>query len=184
MNYGQPITLARDCDAILIPAGTPIRLPEGSVVFITQALGGNYTVNVNGNLAQISARDADTLGFEIAQSADTLPEASADNGSVDETRLWEEMRTCFDPEIPINIVDLGLIYDCKVARLEDGGNRVDVRMTLTAPGCGMGQFLAEDVRSKLARVSNVSEVNVELTFEPPWDQSRMSEAARLETGMF
>jgi probable FeS assembly SUF system protein SufT len=184
MNYGQPITLARECDAVLIPAGTPIRLPAGSVVFITQALGGNTTVNVNGNLAQIAARDADALGFDAPVSDGAVPEATLDDGTVDEARLWDEMRTCYDPEIPINIVDLGLIYDCKVTPQDGGGHRVDVRMTLTAPGCGMGQFLAEDVRSKLARVPNVSEVNVELTFDPPWDQSRMSEAARLETGMF
>jgi probable FeS assembly SUF system protein SufT len=181
VQVNKPITLSRACDAVLIPSGTPISLPEGSIVLITQALGGNYTVNVNGNLAQISAADADALGFEKQDAGPVAP--NTDGGSVDESLLWQQMRTCYDPEIPINIVDLGLIYDCKVTHLDGGGNRVDVVMTLTAPGCGMGEFLAQDVRSKLALVPNVTEVNVNLTFDPPWSHDRMSEAARLETGM-
>ena len=182
MHINEPVTMARDCDAILIPAGTHITLAAGTVVFITQALGGNYTVNVNGNLAQVGARDADALGFAVEAPA-LAPDADAASGPVREELLWDQMRTCYDPEIPINIVDLGLVYECKVTPLTDAGNRVDIRMTLTAPGCGMGQFLAEDVRSKLKQVPNVSEVNVDLTFDPPWSQDMMSEAARLETGM-
>ncbi len=182
MHFNEPVTVARDCDAILIPAGTHITLPAGSVVFITQALGGNYTVNINGNLAQVGARDVDALGFAVETPAFAqAPDDAA--GPVQEELLWEQMRTCYDPEIPINIVDLGLVYECKVTPLADAGNRVDVRMTLTAPGCGMGQVLAEDVRSKLMQVANVSEVNVDLTFDPPWSQDMMTEAARLETGM-
>jgi probable FeS assembly SUF system protein SufT len=181
VQANTPITISRDCDAVLIPAGMAIKLPTGSVVLITQALGGNYTVNVNGNLAQVAARDADALGFE-KQAAGPIS-AGTDDGAVDESLLWDQMRTCYDPEIPINIVDLGLIYDCRVTSLDGGGNRVDVLMTLTAPGCGMGEFLAQDVRSKLAMVPNVTEVNVNLTFDPPWSHDRMSEAARLETGM-
>ncbi len=182
MHTYDPVTVARDCDAILIPAGTHITLPAGSVVFITQALGGNYTVNVNGNLAQVGTRDADALGFAVETPA-VSANSDANIGPVEEELLWDQMRTCYDPEIPINIVDLGLVYECKVTPLVDAGNRVDVRMTLTAPGCGMGEFLAEDVRSKLKQVPNVSEVNVDLTFDPPWSQDMMSEAARLETGM-
>ena len=182
MHVSGPVTVARDCDAILIPAGTHITVPAGTVVFITQALGGNYTVNVNGNLAQVGARDADALGFDVEAPA-LAGAADTSLGPVQEELLWDQMRTCYDPEIPINIVDLGLVYECKVTLLADVGNRVDVRMTLTAPGCGMGQFLAEDVRSKLKQVPNVSEVNVDLTFDPPWSQDMMSEAARLETGM-
>jgi len=181
VQLNRPISLARACDALLIPSGTPVSLPEGSVVFITQALGGNYTVNVNGNLAQISATDADALGFEKKDAGPITP--NTDGGAVDESLLWDQMRTCYDPEIPINIVDLGLIYDCTLTPLDGGGNRVDVLMTLTAPGCGMGEFLAQDVRGKLAQVPNVTEVNVNLTFDPPWSHDRMSEAARLETGM-
>ena len=182
MHMNEPVTVARDCDAILIPAGTHITVPAGSLVFITQALGGNYTVNVNGNLAQVGASDADALGFDVEMPAVAQVTDTA-SGPVQEELLWEQMRTCYDPEIPINIVDLGLVYECKVTPLADTGHRVDVRMTLTAPGCGMGQFLAEDVRSKLMQVPNVSEVNVDLTFDPPWSQDMMTEAARLETGM-
>ena len=182
MQVNEPVTVERDCDAILIPAGTHITLRKGSIVFITQALGGNYTVNVNGNLAQVGAKDADALGFEVPEALKDVGAAAAD-GKVDEDLIWNQMRTCYDPEIPINIVDLGLIYDCRITPREAGGSRVDIVMTLTAPGCGMGQFLAEDVRSKVAMVPNVSEVNVELTFDPPWSQEMMSEAARLETGL-
>jgi len=179
----EPITVQRDVDAILIPAGTSITLPEGSVVFVTQALGGNYTVNINGNLAQVSAMNADALGFEAQESPLNDRQAATADGEVDEDLIWDMLRTCYDPEIPINMVDLGLIYDCKVTPLEGGGNRVDILMTLTAPGCGMGDFLAEDVRQKVAMVPNVTEVNVELTFDPPWSADMMSEAARLETGL-
>ena len=183
MQSNPPITIARDCDAILIPAGTPVMLRKGTPVLITQALGGNYTVNVNGNLAQVAAHDADALGFEVHDPVRAVAKAASPNGHVDESMLWDRMRTCYDPEIPINIVDLGLVYNCKVTPTENGGNRVDVVMTLTAPGCGMGEYLAQDVRAKLAEVPNVSDVRVELTFDPPWNQEMMSEAARLETGM-
>lgn len=180
----EPIMLMRDCEAILIPSGAPLELPAGSVVFITQALGGSYTVNINGNLARIADRDADALGFDIDTETSHPKGHRVDGGTVDEDMVWDQMRSCYDPEIPINIVDLGLIYNCDINPLEDGGNKVDILMTLTAPGCGMGQFLAEDVRSKIMAVPNVTEVNVELTFDPPWDQSMMSEAARLETGLY
>jgi probable FeS assembly SUF system protein SufT len=183
MQEQEPITLQRDCEAVLIPSGTEILIPAGSIVFITQALGGSYTVNINGNLARISARDGDALGYE-ADDQLTSNRSNTAGGVVDEDQVWEQLRTCYDPEIPINIVDLGLIYNCQITPIDNGGNRVEVVMTLTAPGCGMGQFLAEDVRSKLANVPNVTEVNVDLTFEPPWDQSMMSEAARLETGLY
>lgn len=181
MNSSEPITLNRDCDAVLIPAGTPLLLQEGSIVYITQALGGSYTVNINGNLARIAPHDADALGFDKDESI-PVPQAKAD-GTVDEDEVWNQLRTCYDPEIPINIVELGLIYRCDIEPLEDGGNRVDILMTLTAPGCGMGEFLAADVRSKIASVPNVTDVNVQLTFDPPWDQTMMSESARLETGL-
>ncbi|MCG8324610.1 MAG: putative Fe-S cluster assembly protein SufT [Thiotrichales bacterium] len=179
----EPITLNRDCEAALIPTGTPVVLSEGSVVFITQALGGSYTVNVNGNLVRIGDQDADALGFEARQVDATVNKTLTGDGSVDEDEIWDQLRTCYDPEIPINIVELGLIYECTVNKTDDG-NRVDILMTLTAPGCGMGQFLADDVKAKIANVDNVTEVNVELTFDPPWSQDMMSEAARLQTGMY
>ena len=152
------------------------------MVFITQALGGNYTVNVNGNLAQIGPKDADALGFEVSEALDQALAPNAD-GSVNEDHLWQQMRTCYDPEIPIDIVELGLVYDCQVTRTEAGENHVNILMTLTAPACGMGDFLAADIESKVAAVPNVHRVNVELTFDPVWSPAMMSEAARLETGL-
>lgn len=180
----EPVTVARDCQAILIPDGTIFEIPEGSIVFITQALGGNYTVNLNGNLAQIGAMDADALGFEVPEEALIKEDAILPDGSFNEDLVWLQMRTCYDPEIPINVVELGLIYGCKISKLEDGGHRVDIIMTLTAPGCGMGEFLAADVRSKIAIIPTVKEVDVELAFDPPWSMEMMSEAARLESGLF
>lgn len=177
----EAITIERDCPAVLIPQGTPITLPQGSVVFITQALGGTYTVSINGNLARIDGRDGDALGFEVEKE---LENTDNDDGELNGCAVWDQLRTCFDPEIPINIVELGLIYKCEFTKLEERSYRVDIQMTLTATGCGMGPFLVEDIKSKVQRVPKVSEVNVELVFDPPWDQSMMSEAARLETGMY
>ncbi len=177
-----PIVVTRDCDAILIPSGTPIFIQQGTNVYVTQALGGSVTVNVNGNLARIAGNDLDALGMQPQNGLSV--EARADGG-VDEDLVWMQLRTCYDPEIPINIVDLGLVYECSIAPLPDNaGNRVDVVMTLTAPGCGMGEFLVQDVKEKLLQVPNVTDVNVELTFDPPWNQDMMSEAARLQTGMY
>jgi len=174
------VQLQRNCDAILIPVGTKITIPEGTQVMITQALGGSFTINVQGNLARVAGEDADALGLERPQDAALKPQA---HGPVDETVLWEKLKTCYDPEIPINIVDLGLVYECNIIPLEDNGNKVSIKMTLTAPGCGMGPFIVEDVRNKVLSVTNVTEAEVDLVFEPPWDQSRMSDAARLQTGM-
>ena len=183
MDENKPIVLNRDCDAVLIPVGTPLSLTEGTTVLITQALGGSYTVNVNGNLARIDAKNADALGFHVAKESNTKKEITGD-GAVDEQLVWEQLSTCFDPEIPINIVDLGLIYECGITPLGADGNQVDITMTLTSPGCGMGDYLADDVRTKILALPNVTEVSVNLTFEPPWNYDMMSEAAKLETGMF
>jgi len=182
MRIGEIKELLRDCDATLIPVGTRIKIPAGSKVMITQALGGSYTVNVNGNLARIDSKDADALGLETKKEKPSGPKTET-TGPVDEKEVWDALSTCYDPEIPVNIVDLGLIYRCEITPL-DGGNRVDVVMTLTAPGCGMGPILVEDVRAKLLAVKNVTEVNVELVFDPPWDRSMMSETAKLQLGLF
>ena len=179
----EPITVNRDCEAILIPDGMAIEVPEGSVVFITQALGGNYTVNLNGNLAQIGAKDADALGFDVPEEALINEPAILPDGSFNEDLVWSQMRTCYDPEIPINVVELGLIYDCKISKINDDEHRVDILMTLTAPGCGMGQVLADDVMAKVQGLAGVRKANIELTFEPPWSPDRMSEEARLELGL-
>ena len=184
IQENKPIMLTRDVDAIHIPYGTPITLKKDSMVFVTQSLGGNYTVNINGNLAQIGSRDADALGFETAAREISLDEATLEDGSLNDEIIWQELRTCYDPEIPYNVVDLGLIYDCRITPLDSGANRIDIVMTLTAPGCGMGDFLAADVRSKILAIPGVEEVNVEISFDPPWNQEMMSDEVRLELGMF
>ena len=182
MQANEIVSLTRDCPAVLIPAGTPITLPAGQQVTITQSLGGSYTCYVEGNLVRIDGQDADALGKTPTRQEFSESEATAD-GAVDEQLVWQQLATCYDPEIPINIVELGLIYDCAITPLSEGGNRVDIKMTLTAPGCGMGAILQQDVANKIRSVPNVTEANVEIVFDPPWDQSRMSEAARLQAGL-
>lgn len=180
-HTSQPCTFERDSDAVMIPSGDRVSIPAGTVGYITQALGGSFTVFVDGNLFRIAGIDADAIGKEPV-----LPPSLPDDATDDdiENLLWEQMKTVYDPEIPVNIVDLGLVYRCDMGLDEEGKRVVDVTMTLTAPGCGMGDILVDDVRSKLELVPTVDEVNVELTFDPPWNHSMMSEVARLETGMF
>ena len=183
MSYSrssEPVKFERDCDVVLVPQGERVTLPAGSVGYITQALGGSFTVFVEGNLFRVAGNDADAIGKEPPAPLE-LPEGASDEDV--ETLAWRQLRTCFDPEIPINVVDLGLVYSCEVKRQDGGGRVIEVRMTLTAPGCGMGEVLVEDVRSKLELIPTVAEADVELVFDPPWNQSMMSEAARLETGM-
>lgn len=176
----EPVRFERDCEVVMVPQGDPVTLPAGSVGYITQALGGSFTVFVEGNLFRVAGKDADAIGKPPVEPPQ-LPEGAADE---DVERLaWQQLRTCFDPEIPVNIVDLGLVYRCEVTRREDGQRRIEVQMTLTAPGCGMGEILVDDVRSKLELIPTVAEADVELVFDPPWNQSMMSEAARLETGL-
>ncbi|MCD9028945.1 putative Fe-S cluster assembly protein SufT [Luteimonas sp. BDR2-5] len=176
----EPVRFERDCAAVLVPQGEDVTLPAGSAGYITQALGGSYTVFVEGNLFRISGRDADAIGKEPPVPLE-LPDG-ADDAAV-ERMVWNQLRTCFDPEIPINVVDLGLVYEAVVLPGDAGARKVEVRMTLTAPGCGMGEILVDDVRSKLELIPTVAEADVELVFDPPWNRSMMSEAARLETGM-
>ena len=181
LNTREPIVLERDTDAVLIPAGTPVRIPGGTEVTVTQSLGGTFTVFVNGNLARIDGQDADALGLEVVTKAQQKKTA---DGPVDENAVWAQLKTCYDPEIPVDIVELGLIYEMKVTPTDAGGNRVDITMTLTAAGCGMGEYLKQDVEHKVASVPNVTDVNVELTFDPPWDRTRMSDTAKLALGMY
>jgi len=177
----EPVRLERDCAAVLVPQGDEVTLPAGSVGYITQALGGSFTVFVEGNLFRIAGNDADAIGKEPPAPLEL--EEGADDAAV-ERLVWSQMRTCFDPEIPINIVDLGLVYEANVTHRADGQRLVEVKMTLTAPGCGMGEILVDDVRTKLEMIPTVAEADVELVFDPPWTRHMMSEAARLETGMF
>jgi len=178
----EPVRFERDCAAVLVPQGDAVSLPAGSVGYITQALGGSYTVFVEGNLFRIAGKDADAIGKEPAEPLE-LPEG-ADDEAVEQL-VWKQLRTCFDPEIPINVVDLGLVYEARVEPHPErpGERRVAVNMTLTAPGCGMGDVLVSDVRDKLEMIPTVAEADVELVFDPPWGRHMMSEAARLETGM-
>ena len=175
----EPVVLSRDCEAVIIPVGETVRLPAGTSGFITQALGGSFTLYVEGNLFRIAGLDADAIGKQPIE-----PPALPENASTQdiEKLIWDQMRTCYDPEIPINVVDLGLIYECELH--ETGGERtVDVKMTLTAPGCGMGDILVADVKEKIEIIPTITRADVELVFDPPWNQSMMSEEARLEAGL-
>lgn len=177
----EPVRFERDCEAVLVPQGEVVTLPAGTVGYITQALGGSWTVFVEGNLMRVAGKDADAIGKEPPAPIE-LPEGATDDDV--ETMVWQQLRNCFDPEIPINIVDLGLVYEASVERNDAGDRVVRVRMTLTAPACGMGEILVEDVRGRIEMIPTVVEADVELVFDPPWNREMMSEVARLETGMF
>ena len=176
----EPVQFERDCAAVLVPQGDSVTLPAGSYGYITQALGGSYTVFVDGNLFRIAGQDGDAIGKEPEASL-SLPENASDEEV--EQLVWRQLRTCFDPEIPFNIVDLGLVYEANLGHREDGQRKVEVKMTLTAPGCGMGEILVDDVRNKLELIPTIAEADVDLVFDPPWGRHMMSEAAKLETGM-
>jgi probable FeS assembly SUF system protein SufT len=185
MQRREPVFLKRGVDATQIPSGFQIRLDPGSYVIPQQVLDGNVTVMTErGGLARIVAADADALGEEFVELAAKAAAARAERtqGPFDEQKVWDELKTVYDPEIPASIVDLGLVYQVDCAPVESG-QHVVVVMTLTAPGCGVGPVLVEDVRSKVSRVPGVAEVDVQLVFEPPWDQSRMTEAAKLSLGL-
>jgi len=179
-HTSQPCQFERDCAVVMIPSGDEMTLPAGTVGYITQSLGGSFTVFVDGNLFRIAGIDADAIGKEPVLPP-TLPENASDDDV--EKLVWSQMKTVFDPEIPVNVVELGLIYTCELKKNEDGQRDVTVTMTLTAPGCGMGDIIVEDVRSKIQIIPTVQSVDVELTFEPLWNFQMMSEAAKLETGM-
>lgn len=180
MGPSQPITLKRDCECIEIPAGTRAILPAGSTVRIMQSLGGSYTISTNiGAMYRVDAKDLDALGLS-APASDAPASVPAE---LTEKIVRDQLKTVFDPEIPVNIVDLGLVYSCSVAPANEGGNKIDVRMAMTAPGCGMANVLKADVEAKLSRLPSVKEVHVEIVFDPPWTPSRMSDAAKLQLGM-
>ena len=177
----EPVTISRDVDAVLIPVGECITLHEGISGFITQSLGSSFTVYIEGNLFRIAGIDADAIGKEPIRPPDVPENASHEEF---EAVVWQQMRTCYDPEIPINIVDLGLIYECDIQQRDSGQRFVSIKMTLTAPGCGMGDILMDDVREKIEIIPAVEQADVELVFDPPWNQTMMSEEARLEAGLF
>jgi len=174
------IELKRDCNVTLIPSGEKLKLLQGDYVIVEQALGGSFTVKTErGYLALINASDADALGFDNK----TEKEAPAEVGAFNLEKVVEKLKTVFDPEIPVNVVDLGLIYACEAHPLPGGGHRVEIKMSMTAPGCGMGDVLKEDARGKVETVAGVTDVDIEIVWEPAWDPGRMSEAARLQLGM-
>ena len=175
------IELERDCEATVIPGGDRITLRRGDQVRVTQALGGSFTVTTDcGYLARINAQDAAALGLE----GTVVNEGPAHSGPFELQHVIEQLKTVYDPEIPINVVDLGLIFACEAQPLADGGHRVEIKMSMTAPGCGMGDVLREDARATVQTVPGVSEVDVELVWDPPWDPSRMSDAAKLQLGIY
>jgi len=182
--YGnsEPVTLTRDVDASVIPIGTKVTLQKGEQAQITQSLGGSYTVVVNGNMFRIEGKDADALGMQAAEKKTGAATGPVTQEHV-EKEIWNQLRTCYDPEIPVNVVDLGLIYDCHIEPITPDSYRVGVKMTLTAPGCGMGPVLQQDVQNKLLSLEAVDDVSVELVWDPPWNQSMLSEAAKLQLGL-
>jgi len=179
MQEREVVLTKRECEARLVPAGTEIMIPKDTFVTITQSLGGTFTVAVNGNLARIEAKDADALGKEV-ETADF--ETPAD-GSINENQVWAALQQCYDPEIPVNVVDLGLIYECNVKDDTDGEQVVYVKMTLTAPGCGMGPVIVDDVKRKVEGVPGVDRADVDLVFDPPWNNDMLSDEAKLELGL-
>jgi probable FeS assembly SUF system protein SufT len=172
--------LTRDCEAIQIPSGTSFIIPAGTDFYITQSLGGSYTVATDYGLARVTESNADALGIEPPKPAET--DSPAASGELDEKAVWDQLKTCYDPEIPVNIVDLGLIYDCKISRQPEG-ILVEVRMTLTAPGCGMGPTIAAEAKSKIMTLPGVADANVELVWDPPWNQGMISEVGKMQLGM-
>jgi len=183
MHENKEFTLSRDTDAIQIPSGTKLMLPAGTQGVITQTLGGSYTIATPYGLSRIADKDLDALGLEKPQATNGAPKKTGEGGPVDEKAVWEQLKQCYDPEIPVNIVDLGLVYDCRLIKKDDGATRVEVKMTLTAPGCGMGPAIAHDAQSKILSIDGVDEAEVQLVWDPPWNQNMISEVGRMKLGM-
>ena len=173
--------ISRDCNGSLIPSGDPITIKKGEMVRITQSLGGSYTLLVKGNLVRIEGSDADAIGIEHSDNSKKITIETNDENI--EMMVWDALKNCYDPEIPVNIVDLGLVYDCTIEKEKKGQYNISIKMTLTAPGCGMAGHISNDARIKVANLQGVSDVQVDIVWEPQWDQSMMSEAARLQLGM-
>ncbi|KAA0014134.1 putative Fe-S cluster assembly protein SufT [Billgrantia pellis] len=181
LEKGQTLPLQRDVDAISIPFGKTVTLPEDCVVSVMQAKGSSVSVGYEGRLYLIEGSNLDALGLEPLPRPTLSEEASEEEI---ERFVWDQLRTCFDPEIPVNIVDLGLVYGCRIERLISGERVVTIRMTLTAPGCGMGDVIAADARNKILGASQIDRVHLDIVFDPPWSREMMSDEAKLELGMF
>jgi probable FeS assembly SUF system protein SufT len=183
MYENTEFTLSRDTEAIQIPSGQKTTIPAGTQGVITQTLGGSYTIATYQGLSRIAEKDLDALGIEKPQTNGSGATSRTATGDVDEKAVWDQLRQCYDPEIPVNIVDLGLVYDCKLEKSDNGGTKVEVKMTLTAPGCGMGPAIAHDAQSKIMSIDGVDEAEVQLVWDPPWNQNMISEAGRMKLGM-
>ena len=184
MHENTEFTTARDVEAIQIPSGNKTTIPAGTPGVVTQTLGGSYTIATYQGLARIAEKDLDALGLEKPASTNgEKPAITEAAGPVDEKAVWDQLRQCYDPEIPVNIVDLGLVYDCNLLQKPGGGTKVEVKMTLTAPGCGMGPAIAHDAQSKILSIDGVEEADVQLVWDPPWNQNMISEAGRMKLGM-
>ena len=181
MQVQESLSLNRECIAVMVPSGQQVLIPDGTEVGVVQSLGGSFTVKIHGRLFRIDGKDADALGKEPPPEP-RLPEGA--NEKDVEALIWQQLKNCFDPEIPIDIVELGLVYRCEVFTVDANLRRVEIDMTLTAPGCGMGDVIAEDVQRKVLEVPTIDEARVEVVFDPPWNHSMMSESARLELGVF
>ena len=174
-----PITLNRECEVVQIPSGARGTLPAGTPVRIMQSLSGSYTVSTDlGYMCRIDGKDADALGLSNAEASKPAPE-----GIFSEQMVWDQLKTVYDPEIPVNIVDLGLIYSCVVASRDEGGNKIHVKMSMTAPGCGMGPTIAADAQSRIMTIEDMDDASVELVWDPPWNQSMISEEGKMKLGM-
>jgi len=184
MNSNEAITLTRDVAGTIVPAGDVVTLKKGELAYITQSLGNSYTIIVNGNMFRLADKDVDALGIEVAAKA-TNPSGQRRTLEELEQEVWSQLKTCYDPEIPVNIVDLGLVYNTELTAIaESNSYRADLKITLTAAGCGMGPALSSDVVAKLLALDEITDATCDVVFEPPWNQAMMSEAAKLELGMF
>jgi probable FeS assembly SUF system protein SufT len=182
MNMREEVTLTRNAEAVMIPSGEKVLVPEGAHATITQSLGGAYTlITERGLMVRISGREVEAIGKPVENVVEVAPGEEVAPEKLEEM-VWDQLKTCYDPEIPVNIVDLGLVYLCELED-SDGAKNVKIKMTLTAPGCGMGPVLASDVKSKVESLPGVKEAEVEVVFDPVWDRSMMSEAAKLQLGM-
>jgi probable FeS assembly SUF system protein SufT len=184
MHENREFALKRDCEVTLIPSGQKFKIPAGTPGVITQSLGGNYTIATSYGLSQVAEKDLDALGIEkTGDKAESKSAMAKTNGEASEEDVWNQLRQCYDPEIPVNIVDLGLVYDCRLIKKPEGGTRVEVKMTLTAPGCGMGPAIAHDAQSKILSIDGIDEADVQLVWDPPWNQNMISEVGRMKLGM-
>lgn len=184
MYENTEFTLSRDCEAIQIPSGQTVTIPAGTPGVITQALGSSYTIATYQGLSRIAEKDLDALGLQKPEGKNGQKAVGEEStAELSEQAVWDQLKQCYDPEIPVNIVDLGLVYDCRLSKKDDGGTKVEVKMTLTAPGCGMGPAIAHDAQSKILSLDGVDEADVQLVWDPPWNQNMISEAGRMKLGM-